>query len=329
MRLAFCLNSRTALPPSALARYAAQAEEHGYDAVMLTEAQNDVFPYAVACAHLTSRVSIGTSIANLGLRHPALMALSAAETDDLAGGRFILGLGLGTQWFTPEGAGPARERPVRAVREYVELLRALWRGESRYEGQIYQLHDFAMDFTPRRSAIPIYLAGVGPQMCRLAGAIADGVHLGVMPVDRIPEAIGHVAEGARRVGRDPSRVVVACMLRVLVDDDLARAREAARRLLVMYVGFGSYARYFAAIGYADIVAGVGAALARGDAEAAARQVPDELVDSTAVYGDATRCREQLAAYLRAGVQLAVAMPRQTSAPWDVTLQHALEALAPR
>lgn len=328
MALAFTLPTRGGPPPSVIARYAAMAEERGYDVVMVTETHSDVFLYATACALATQRVAIGTAIANVGLRHPALMALSAAEVDELSGGRFLLGIGLGTQWFTRAGPGLARERPLAALREYVALMRALWRGESSYAGRLYELRDFPMDFAPRRPAVPVFLAAMGEQMCRLAGAVADGVHLGLVPLEHLPEAIGHVAAGARRAGRDPAAVAIACILRVCLDDDLERAREAARASLPLYLRFDGYARFFRGIGYQGMVDAVRAALARGDVLAAARQVPDDLVEQTTVYGDAARCRARLEAYRRAGVQLLRIAPHPVGVSWHEAVQRTMDALAP-
>ncbi|MBI2322711.1 MAG: LLM class flavin-dependent oxidoreductase [Chloroflexi bacterium] len=328
MALAFTLPTRGAPPPSVVARYAAMAEERSYDAVMVTETHSDVFLYAAACALATERVAIGTAIANVGLRHPGLMALSATEVDELSGGRFLLGIGLGTQWFTRAGAGVARERPLAALREYIALMRALWRGASSYHGECYELHDFPMDFTPRRPAVPVFLAAMGAQMCRLAGAVADGVHLGLVPLEHLPEAIGHVTAGAREAGRDPAAVAIACILRVCLDDDLERAREAARASLPLYLRFDGYARFFRGLGYQGMVDSVRAALARGDVLGAARQVPDDLVEQTTVYGDAARCCARLEAYRRAGVQLLRIAPHPVGVSWHEAVQRTMDALAP-
>jgi 5,10-methylenetetrahydromethanopterin reductase len=308
---------------------AARAERLGYDVAVVTETYSDVFPYAIACAQATRTMRISTAIANMGFRHPALMAYSAAETDALSGGRFSVGIGIGTQWFTPGAATAQRARPLRAVREYVEIMRAVWRGERSWTGEIFDLHDVGSDFRPPRP-VPVFLAALNPGMCRLAGALADGVYLGALiPLDRLPETIAHVAEGARTAGRDPAAVTIASMVRVCVDDDEAQAREGARASIPLYLTFDGYARYVTAIGYARVVAAVREALGRGDERAAARQVPDELVERTHVFGSPARCRARVQEYVRAGVERPVILARPSpGAGWDETFRRTMEAVAP-
>jgi alkanesulfonate monooxygenase SsuD/methylene tetrahydromethanopterin reductase-like flavin-dependent oxidoreductase (luciferase family) len=327
--LAFGIFGRSGLPPSAVGDVAARAETLGYGGVVVTETWSDVFPFAIACARATERVHVSTAIANMGFRHPALMAYSAAETDELAGGRFSVGIGIGTQWFMRGAADAQRARPLRAVREYVEAMRAVWRGESSYAGEIFRLDGVGADSRPARP-VPVFFAALNPGMCRLAGALADGVYLGALiPLDRIPEAVGWVAEGARKSGREPEAVTIASMVRVCVDDDEARAREGARVSIPLYLTFDGYARYVTAIGYGTVVTAVRDALGRGDEAEAARQVPDELVTRTHVFGPVHRCRARVAEYVRAGVQRPIILPRPAPGlGWPETLERTMTALAP-
>lgn len=326
---AFGIFGRSGLSPSAAGAVAARAEALGYGAAVVTETYSDVFPYAIACTRATRTIQVSTAIANMGFRHPALMAYSAAETDELAGGRFSLGIGIGTQWFTRGAADAQRARPLRAVREYVEAMRALWRGERSYGGEIFPMHDVGIDFRPARP-VPIFLAALNAGMCRLAGAIADGVYLGALiPLDRLPEAIARVADGARAAGRDPSAVTIGSMVRVCVDEDEARAREGARASIPLYLTFDGYARYVSGIGYERVVSAVREALARGDEAEAARQVPDELVERTQVFGTAARCRARVEEYVRAGVQRPVILARPPAGvSWTDAFTRTMEALAP-
>src|SRR5215212_1586957 len=110
--LGLALSSLTGLPPSSLAALAARAEQRGFSTLTLTESFNDVTPLAAAVATQTHSATIATAIANVGFRHPALLAMSAAGIDELSGGRFVLGLGVGTQWFDRAALGGLSGRPL-------------------------------------------------------------------------------------------------------------------------------------------------------------------------------------------------------------------------
>ena len=329
--LGFALSSLTGLPPSELARLGADAERRGFSALALTESYNDVMPLAAAVARVTRSAQIATAIANVGFRHPALMAMGAAAVDELSEGRFVLGLGIGTQWFDRRATAELERRPLAALAEYVAVLRRLWASPAgvRVEaGAFYRLDDFRLDFEPRRSPIPIYLAAMGPGMLGLAGRVADGVFLGLAPLDRVPAMVKVVRVAAVEAGRDPRAVTIAMLVRTCIDDDPARARDGIRASLPLYVTFPGYARHLRGLGYGAMVDAVQAAYARGDHDAAAAQIPDELVDRVSVRGTPAECRAGLDRFRAAGLDLPVVSARTSGRDWSGTLERAIDAFAP-
>lgn len=330
--LGFTLSSLTGLPPSRLAALAARAERRGFGTLALTESYNDVMPLAAALAARTRSAAIATAIANVGFRHPALLAMSAAAVDELSGGRFVLGLGVGTQWFDRQALGGLASRPLAALAEYIALLRQLWQAgaaATQADGQYYRLDPFHLDSAPSRPRIPIYLAALGPAMLRLTGRLADGVFLTMLPIDSIPAAISEIRDAATAAGRDPSEVTIAMLVRVCLDDDLDRAREGARASIPLYVTFPGYARHLRGLGYGAVVDASQAAYARGDLAAAAGAIPDELVDRVSVYGSAERCRAGLERFRAAGIDLPIVSARRTVEDWETTLERAIDAFGPR
>ena len=329
--LGFALSSLTGLPPSELARLGADAERRGFSALALTESYNDVMPLAAAVARATRSAQIATAIANVGFRHPALMAMGAAAVDELSGGRFVLGLGVGTQWFDRAGVEKTARRPLAAVAEYIGMVRRLWEAGPagcRGGGELYRLDDFRLDFAPIRPRIPIHLAAMGPGMLRLAGRVAEGVFLGLAPIETIPEMVAQVRDAAAEAGRDPRDVTIAMLVRVGLDDDPERARAAVRASIPLYATFPGYARHLRALGYGAMVDVVQAAWARGDRAAAAAQVPDELVDRVGVHGSAERCRAGLERFRAAGLDLPIVSARAADGDWRATLGRAIDALGP-
>jgi 5,10-methylenetetrahydromethanopterin reductase len=327
----FALSSLTGLPPSRLAALAAQADRRGFSTIALTESYNDVMPLAAAVADSTHSATIATAIANIGFRHPALMAMGAAAIDEFSGGRLVLGLGVGTQWFDRRTLGDATRRPLATLEEYISLLRRLWEAGTmgcRQEGLFYRLDEFRLDFAPLRKRIPIYLAAMGPGMLRLAGRLADGVFLGLTPLETIPGMVDQVRAAASAGGRDPRELVIAMQIRTCLSDDADRAREGARASLPVYLTFPGYARHLRSLGYGTVIEVVQSALARDDRVAAAVAIPDELVDRVSVHGSAERCRAGLERFRAAGVDLPIVSARTAGDDWLTTLERAIDAFAP-
>lgn len=330
-RIGFALSSLTGLPPSELARLAGVAERRGFDTLALTESYNDVMPLATAVAGATRSARVATAIANVGFRHPALMAMGAAAVDELSGGRFVLGLGIGTQWFDRAALGEADRRPLGALAEYVGLLRRLWAAgtdECHADGEFYRLDRFHLDSRPLRPDIPIYLAALGPAMLRLAGRLADGVFLNLVPPETLPEMLDRIHEAAVEAGRAPEAVTVAMMIRACPDDDVDRARDAIRASFPHYLRFPGYVRHLTALGYGTAVDEAHAALDRGELAAAVSAVPDELIDRTALYGPPERCRAGLERFRASGLDLPIISARALGEDWTPTLERAISAFAP-
>ena len=166
-----------ALPPKLALDYGVQAEERGIRAAWFPEITfGDAFGPATAVATRTSRLELATGVVGIWSRSPVTMALQAATLNELAGGRLILGLGLQARGYVEGWHGQRYERPVRAMREYLTILRQILGGESvTFEGEIFSVRGFQLTMQPPERPPRIYMAAIGPQMLRLAGELADGV----------------------------------------------------------------------------------------------------------------------------------------------------------
>jgi alkanesulfonate monooxygenase SsuD/methylene tetrahydromethanopterin reductase-like flavin-dependent oxidoreductase (luciferase family) len=160
----------------------------------------------------TERVRLFPAVANLPLRHPAMLAKEAATIDVLSGGRFELGLGAGAFWEGIEAfGGPRRTGPesVDALEEAIAILRACWSGEPSvtFEGEHYRVR--GMKFGPPPAhPIGIWLGAYGPRMMRVLGRLADGwfPSLPRLPLDEVPGRMRMIDEAAERAGRDPRAI---------------------------------------------------------------------------------------------------------------------------
>jgi len=143
-------------------------------------------------------------------------------------------------------------------------------------------------------------------MAALCGEIADGIILTLATATRIRS---HLAEGARRVGRQPGEVTVVSLLPTAVGETRQQAVDALRPGLAFYAGFfPRYNRLIAEHGFAAEAAAIAAAWARGDRNAAERAVSDALIDATSIAGTPQHCRERVEAYRQSGIYLPIVSP---------------------
>ena len=284
------------------ARLGALAEEQGFDGIFAVEGglNNDVMATVQAIAAATRRITVGTGIANLYLRHPALLGAGAVAIDELSGGRLILGIGVNNARAV-RALGIAWRDPTEALRDTTAWLRRVFAGEAP-EGIRAMLR-------PAQHRIPIHLAGIAPETADLAGEIADGLMLYLASRTWFRELSGRAATVARRAGRQPQEILVSLLIPTFLHEDLAVAREAARRFLTLYAAMPHYARMFRRSGFEEEAEDVARALDHGGAAAVAAAVSDSLMDAVCLVGPLPRCREQLAAFREAGLTYPILAPQ--------------------
>src|SRR5262249_10200610 len=153
--------------------YGARAEERGFRAAWFPEITfGDAFGPATGVALRTSRLDVGTGVVGIWSRSPVTLALQAATLNELSGGRLILGPGRQAGGYVEGWHDRTYERPVRAMREYVTIVRRILSGEPvTFEGEIFSVRNFQLTMQPPDRPVRIYLAAIGPQMLRLAGEV--------------------------------------------------------------------------------------------------------------------------------------------------------------
>ncbi len=315
------------LSPRACVELARTAEcEWGYDAIWLAETNGpDSASLAGALALATSRATLGTAIVPVQTRTPALLAMTAATLAGLAGDRFVLGLGSSSHAIVEGWHGLPFEKPLARVRETVAIVRAALAGrKTDFAGETVRSRGLRLGFAPERP-VPIYLAALRERMLELAGEIGDGLIVNLFPVTAMPRILAAWRRGAARVGRDASRDEVVCRFQVAVTDDVPAARQLIRFAFAGYIAQPVYNAYFRWCGFEAEAAAVAEAFARGDRLASAAAMTDALIDRIAILGSASRCREQIAEFVAAGVTTPVIAPIATDA---AGVRRVLEAFAP-
>jgi 5,10-methylenetetrahydromethanopterin reductase len=306
--------SHSGLPPARIGEIAAAAEQAGFRAVFVAEGHGDALTLCHPVIAATSRVTVGTAVANAALRPPVLAAKTAATLDHAAGGRFTLGLGTANAIMNSR-FGLAPFAPLPMIEEYVAVVRAVLSGDTTgFTGQVYSTGPVPLDSPPIRSALPIYLAALGPRMQELAGRIADGVILNLMSPAQAGQAAATVRAAAKAAGRDPSSVEIVCVVHVCLCDDAGAAAAAARAVVPRYVLHPAVPRLFGEDADVDLRAARELTLA-GDRAGAAQEVPQQVADGFVAHGDAGACAARVAQYRAAGVDLPVLFPMPVGGMW--------------
>jgi len=295
-----------------------QAEALGYAAVWQADSRlvrEATVPMA-AFAATTERIAVGSGVIDIWTRNPARLASLFSTLDDLAPDRILAGLGA---WWEPLAGkvGVRRERPLQAMREVVEAVRALLRcdGPVTYDGSFVHLDGVELDYVHderRPKDVPLYIGATGDRMLELAGEIADGVVLNYLVSSSYNErAMERLAAGAERAGRSLEDVdrpqLVVCSL----DADRAVALDAARLLVTQYLG--QQPHIMAASGVpAGLLDRIGTELTwpatHEQVVAASKLVPDDVVQSLCAAGTADECRAKVAEYVASGCTCPILYP---------------------
>jgi 5,10-methylenetetrahydromethanopterin reductase len=303
MRFSISLNSNHG-PTAEAVRLAVLAEKQGLECVWYCQDlfQRDVWVFLTAAAAHTNHIHLGTGIVTPYTVSPAELAMHTATLDEYSGGRVRLGISVGAVEFL-RWVGIEARRPLSAMRESIDIIRRLLRGERvEHNGRVFRgwTEDAYMRFKPIRDRIPIYLGAQSRRMLELTGEIADGGLPLLFPPEYIDEVLGHISKGAENAGRSLEDLdVVGCLWFSVAED-----REAAKDALRDLVSF--YGPHLAP----DMIAKVGLrtedfnpireALSARDQERAGSLVTDEMA-RIAIYGTPDDCIERIEALIGRGL----------------------------
>jgi alkanesulfonate monooxygenase SsuD/methylene tetrahydromethanopterin reductase-like flavin-dependent oxidoreductase (luciferase family) len=277
------------------------AEELGYESVYLTHiAGREPFIVLTAYALATSRIRLGTGVTPIYTRTPVNMAQTAATLDDVGGGRHTLGIGVSHRPVVEGWYGQTIDKPVREMREYVAIVRAILRGEQPPAGEKWPT-GFRLAGMDPRPDLPIYVAGLSPTMLRAAGEIADGVILWLCNPEYIERVVvPEVRTGRERAGASLDGFDIVAAVPAAASDDVRAAYEAMRADLLPYFGLPFYRAMLERSGYEDDIAAFDEAAGTGDADAMKAAISDRFLQALTAVGDEAAVREGVERYRRAG-----------------------------
>jgi len=323
-RIGLSIASHSGLPAASVGALASAAEHAGFSAVFVAEGHGDALSLCHPVAAATSRIRLGTAVANAALRPPVLAAKTAVQLDQASGGRFVLGLGVANSVMNSRfGIPPFAPLPM--IEEYAGVVRAVLAGEAGYDGRVFRTGVVPLDCPPVRVNLPIYLAALGPRMLELAGRVADGVILNLVTPAQAGEAAQTVRVSAEAAGKDPASVEVVCVVHSCLSDDEAAAAAAARAVVPRYVLHPAAPRLFGELGGGPSLQGVRDLVLAGDRAGAAEQVPQHVADGFVARGGPRALAARLAEYRAAGVDLPVVFPMPVGGDWGY--QQTITAIA--
>jgi len=294
-----------ALPPRLQIDYGVRAEERGFRAAWFPEITfGDAFGPATAVATKTSRIELGTGVVGIWSRSPVTMALQAATLNELSQGRLLLGVGLQARGYVEGWHGQRYERPVRAMREFVTILRRILSGEAvTFEGEIFSVQGFQLQMQPPERPARIYMAAIGPQMTRLAGELADGILGYCYSAAYVRDTVlPNLKAGAERAGRSLEGFDVACGFPTIVTPDDSGLEQIKGQVMMFATAKSSspeYASSFAAAGYD--VGPIQERVDAGDVDGALGLVSDEMADALTIAGSPANVRWRIEEYRDAGL----------------------------
>lgn len=308
---------------SELTDFGRRAVDAGFESVWCGETWG-YNPFSVL-ARLAEHVDVhlGTSIANVYARSPAALASQTLTLHEATDGKFVLGIGSSTPAVVESFHGEPFERPLRRIRETIEIVDLALSGERMdYDGTVFDLGGFTLNHAGDVD-VPVLNGALGTTNIALTIEYGDGLLPHMFPLTGLEDAI---AEAEERAG-EPSDLHVAPSLPTAVSEDPEEARRILSKHVAYYVGSTSfYNDVVAENGFPEEAEAIGAAWGDRDHEAAAEAVSDDLLDALGIVGTPERARRRVEELLDGPVDTAL-----VSFPMDATeemFDATLEALPP-
>jgi 5,10-methylenetetrahydromethanopterin reductase len=316
-------------PIRTLVSAANAAEQRGFSGAWAVHYfyYRDPFVVLAAVASKTSKISLGTAVTNVYERHPLAVAMATASIHEMSNERMILGLGVSVPYPLSTEMGIPYHAPQQALKEAVKIIRDYFSGKVvQFEGKHFRIKGAKLGCGPSVSAIPIYLAAVGPKALALAGEIADGVILnyGTNPA-YVSHALAEIG-GHRRslAGFD------VCSLIWVTPEETAESLKLAKQTLADFFATPRFAENIIPYTHerlellTEVRKFYYPTEGRYDLQSASELISDKLVKSLIIVGE-KGSRARLEEYRNAGVKHPIIVPLGG----EDKLQQAIEIYAPR
>ncbi len=272
-------------------RLAVAVESAGLDGMVFVESGRTAYLSVAAAALAAPSLEYSTGIAVAFPRSPMVTAKVAWELQDVTQGKFRLGLGTQVRAHIERRYGVEFDPPGPRIREYIQAVKSIFpafRGDERlaFDGEFHELSLLPEMWSPGAIEFddpPVDVAAVGPWMVRMAGAVADGVH--VHPFHSRPyldqRLLPGLRDGAEGAGRSIDDLTLSVPVFTVVgdtDEERAPWRDRARFQIGFYGSTKNYGFMFDMLGFDGTSAALNDRLKAGDLVGMASLITDEMLE---------------------------------------------------
>ena len=297
--------------------YVRYAEEKGFEAVWQAESRlvRDAIVPMAAYAAVTETIKVGSGVINNWTRNIGLLAATFLTLDDLAPDRVICGLGA---WWDPlaQNVGITRKKPLKAMRETLEVMRRLLNMETvTFHGEFHHVDGIELDVVHGRHEprnVELMIGATGPKMMQLTGEIADGAVLNYcVPPEYNDHAIEQLKIGAKKAGRTLDDIDRPQLVVCSVDHDHDKAIDTTRELLTQYLAQQPHIAKASGVS-SDVVAEIQSILGwpatHEQIQAAKHLVPEDLILRITASGTPDEAKAKVQEYIDRGATCPILYP---------------------
>jgi len=311
MRLGLCFDGFYSI--NEMVELARLADAAGMESIWMSDhlCFRDSLSSSMAFLTMTKKIKVVPAPLSPYSRHPIISAMAIATMEEMAPGRVWATTGTGNA-AAMEEVGIQVTRPLKTMREYMQVLRSFLSGETvRFQGEIFHINGAKMGFHPL-SPIPIYMTAVKPKMLRLSGEIGNGVLLSAGCAPKyIGQCVDEIKKGAERGGTSLQARDVAGFITTSVSENARAAIDASKTFLAYIFRNKHHAENIRMGGGKVDQESLAAAVARRDWEAAKKLISDEVVFAHSITGTASQCRQRLEEFVQGGLNLPILLPMGT------------------
>src|SRR6201985_2994619 len=292
-------------PLSQTGDLARRTESAGFSGLLCTETGRTAYLNAAVASLAAPNLELSTGVAVAFPRSPFVTAATAWELQEASSGKFRLGLGTQVRTHVVRRDGVDFERPGPRLRDYLLAVKACFSafrtGKLDHHGEFYDLDFITPQWSPGQIEQPdpkVDIAAVNPWMLRMAGEVADGVHIHPLgePGYINRHALPNIAEGAAKAGRSPSDIALIVPVMTIVgdsDEERAKERELVRASMSFYGSTPNYAYIWDEAGFEGTTARIREKQKAGDFKGMAAQITDDHIAAFATEATWERLADAL------------------------------------